>query len=295
VAFVEKTAIGTFVNAETSMPCTVTAFSVKIACPGDGVMEMTIAREVIAHWNSHHALEEKRILLPLDEEAASENASQDLLVEFFSDLSEIPDMTIPGDADSDIDRQIKDGKPVLVYFSHARGDLNRSPQPRGCVLDDFKQRHVGATVDSYGDEKEFRAKFSQQLDAVISDHAHFKPIAPLCDAKAVSVAPRPAPVPLSACAREILVEACDDFEAYIGRIKVGNMLRIQANGKQLVEPQDAASIAKWDAAFNELLLGDYIRDAGCNGQLFQISTKGFEFLKTIGKTPIGYIAELGGM
>jgi hypothetical protein len=39
----------------------------------------------------------------------------------------------------------------------------------------------------------------------------------------------------------------------------------------------------------------FIRDAGCNGQLFQISTKGFDFLKTIGKTPVGYIAELGGM
>ena len=277
------------------MPCTVTAFSVKIACPGDAAMEMTIAREVIADWNSRHALEENRILLPFGEGTACQHATQDLLVEFFSDMSEVPEIAFPGEADSEIDRQLQEGKPVLVYFSEARGDLNRSRQPQGRVLEDFKKRHVAATVDSYGDEKEFRAKFSQQLDATVSGHAFFKSAAlVLPDAKA-NISETPRVVPLSACARQILSEACDDFEAYIGRMKVGNTLRIQANGKQLVEQQDAATVAKWDSAFNELFLGDYIRDAGCNGQLFQITTKGFEFLKTIGKTPIGYIAELGGM
>ena len=101
--------------------------------------------------------------------------------------------------------------------------------------------------------------------------------------------------PLSLCAQAILVEACDDFEAYIGRIKVGDSLRIQANGKQLVEQGVPGAVAKWEGAFQELLGGGFIRDAGCNGQLFQISTKGFEFLKTVGNTPIGYIAEMGGM
>ena len=102
-------------------------------------------------------------------------------------------------------------------------------------------------------------------------------------------------MPLSACAQEILIEACDDFEAYIGRNKVGTTLKIQANGKQLVEQGNPETVAKWDRAFDELLSGGYIHDAGYNGQLFQISTRGFEFLKSIGKTPVGYIAELGGM
>jgi hypothetical protein len=100
---------------------------------------------------------------------------------------------------------------------------------------------------------------------------------------------------LSPWAQTILIEACDDFEAYIGRIKAGGTLKIQANGKQLVEQNDPAAAAKWESAFQELLSGEFIRDAGCNGQLFQISTKGFAFLKSIGKTPVGYIAELGGM
>ena len=151
-----------------------------------------------------------------------------------------------------------------------------------------------ASVDTYGNEKEFRAKFARQLDALLKTHEHFQ-------AAPVALAPEAKPLdprrtgPLDPWAQRILVEACDDFEAYIGKSTLGGTLRIQANGKQLVEQTDAESLAKWASAFNELLHGGYIRDAGCNGQLFQISPKGFEFLKTLGKSPVGYIAELGGM
>ncbi len=64
------------------MPSTVTLYSVKIACPGDAAMELVVAREVIAQWNAHHALAEKRVLLPLGEDVAGD-AGHDLLLEFF--------------------------------------------------------------------------------------------------------------------------------------------------------------------------------------------------------------------
>ncbi len=151
-----------------------------------------------------------------------------------------------------------------------------------------------ATVESYGNEKEFRAKFARQLEETVHVHEHFQ-----AAVAAPALSPKPLDPrrtgPLDPWAQRILVEACDDFEAYIGRSTLGGSLRIQANGKQLVEQTDAESLAKWESAFNELLHNGYIRDAGCNGQLFQISTKGFEYLKTLGKTPVGYIAELGGM
>jgi hypothetical protein len=168
----------------------------------------------------------------------------------------------------------------------------------GGTIDEFKRRYMTATVESYADDKEFRGKFTRDIDQIVSTHEHFKPEA------AAAPSPLAAPPkaldprrtgPLSPWAQTILVEACDDFEAYIGRIKAGGMLKIQANGKQLVEQTDAASIAKWESAFDELVAGDFIHDVGCNGQLFQISAKGFEFLKSIGKTPVGYIAEMGGM
>jgi hypothetical protein len=90
----------------------------------------------------------------------------------------------------------------------------------------------------------------------------------------------------------LLISACDDPEAYLARVQVGGSLKIQVNGKQYVTPDSAA---KWQAAFDELIRENMIRDVGCNGQLFQISGPGFKFLESIGKTPVGYIAELGGM
>ncbi len=273
------------------MPCTVTAFSVKIASLGDAGMELTIAREVIGDWNARHALDQKRILLPQDGMDARAISSSDMMIAFVCGKT-----GTFGGIEAEIELHLQGGRPGLVYFSEGRVDLAGGHASPGRPLEEFRKRHAAAIIDSYADEKELRAKLARQLDATISTHAHFKAGEPdLADVIPVLPDVAPAAEPLSPCAVTILSEACDDFEAYIGRIKAGGMLRIQANGKQLVEQNDAVTVAKWDSAFNELLNGDYIRDAGCNGQLFQISTKGFDFLKTIGKTPVGYIAELGGM
>jgi hypothetical protein len=275
------------------MPSTVSLYSVKIACPGDAAMELIVARDVIAQWNAHNSLDEKRILLPLGEDVAGD-AEHDLLLEFFCGAT-IPTEAEAAAAEEEIESQLRHGRPALIYFSDARADFSGNDALARAALEEFQKRHMTATVDTYGDEKEFRAKFARQLEALLKTHEHF-----------LAAAAKPAPAepktldprrtgPLDPWAQRILVEACDDFEAYIGRSKLGGTLRIQANGKQLVEQTDPESLAKWESAFNELLHGAYIRDAGCNGQLFQITPKGFEFLKTLGKTPIGYIAELGGM
>jgi len=262
-------------------------------------MELIIAREIIREWNALNAFAQNRILLPLDDQDGSRShCPNDMLIAFFCGASGEP-IDRSRDIESEIERQLKEGRPAHVYFSGARVDLIGTDADRAEALERFKKKYAPATVDLYGDEKEFRAKFARNLDATITTHPHFK-----TDEPETLTAPAAAPAsscsrsteaPLSACAQLILIEACDDFEAYIGRIKIGNMLKIQANGKQLVEQGDLAAVTKWDGAFGELLSGGYIRDAGCNGQLFQISAKGFEFLKSMGKSPVGYIAELGGM
>lgn len=278
------------------MPCTVTAFSVKIAFPGTAAMESIIAREVMAGWNAHHALEEKRILVPLDEEEKPDPRGTDLLVSFFCDSPASGPSSSSDEAEAEIEKQLKGGKPALIYFSEARDGLAGHPMPEGHGLVDFKKRFAAAMIESYANEKELRAKISQQLEAMMCGHNYFKPAEPASTLTAQAAAPESKPdAPPSEYAQVILFEACDDFEGYIGHVKTATQLRIQANGKQLVEPQTPENIAKWDAAFHELLSNGYIRDAGFNGQLFQISAKGFAFLKTIGRNPVGYIAELGGM
>jgi hypothetical protein len=273
------------------MPCTVTAYSVKIASPGGAGMELTIVRDAIREWNAHQAWEQKRILLPLDGESPGAPHSADMVIAFFCGAAN----ELASVVEAQIEKQVQAGHPALAYFSEGRADLTGGPQSPGRAMNEFSKRYPTAAVDSYGDEKELRAKFARQLDITVGNHVHFK----TDSHESLEAVPIPALVPaskaLSMCAQSILVEACDDFEAYVGRIRTPTMLRIQANGRQLVDQQDACTIEKWDSAFDELVANDFIHPAGGNGQLFQISTKGFAFLKSIGKSPVGYIAEMGGM
>ena len=267
------------------MPSVLTAYSVKIASPGEAVAEFLLAREAVAEWNTRHAWSDKHILLPLDGEGAV--SPGDLLVECF-----VPSRSRPGESrlrgtEAEIEQYLDSGRPALIYVSEARSGFAGLAGPEQADLAILKQRYSPrALVDSYGDEKEFRAKFARDLEATLTGHAYFHGEIP---------SPASAAQGLSKWGETLLVEACEDFEAYISRIKTGGTLKIQANGKQLVEQGDPEALVRWGTAFEEILTGGFIRDVGYNGQLFQISSKGFDYLKGIGKTPVGYIVEMGGM
>jgi hypothetical protein len=271
-----------------------TLFSVKIASPRDVAMEAAMACDVIREWNAGHALRENRVLLPLSENVPA--AGCDLLVAFLHPTPGAPMETM----EMEIESYLEDKKAVFIYLSEARTALGHA----GATHEDAercKARYAGrAVVDSFKDEKEFRARFAQQLEATLLLMPALAPTTPpevLPDAEPApaSAAPPAAPGPISDLGRQLLFAACDDPEAYLGRLKDGNSLKIQANGEQFVPPGDAAAMAQWEAAFQEILDRGYIRDAGCHGRLFQISSAGFAYLKTQGKSPVGYIAELGSV
>ncbi len=264
-------------------------------------MESVIAREVVYEWNAAHSWTEKKALLPLHfaEDSSGEKAAlSDLLVAFFCVSQGTPSDASARGIDLETERQLKAGRPALIYFSEARVDFAPAEAHELAELEQFKKRYPSeAVVDSFRDEKEFRAKFALQLEATVRKHPHFQLAPETPPAAATPVLPEthpPAPE-YSKSAQALLMQACDDPEAYIARMKDSRGLKIQVNGRQLVEAGNPESMATWEGAFNELLAGGLIRDAGCNGQLFQISNQGFAFLETLGKFPIGYIAELGGM
>lgn len=279
------------------MPSQVTLFSVKIASPRDVEIEAAMACDVLRDWNATHALTDKVVLLPLQAEANSELPC-DVLIAFLHAAPGTPMET--GTIEREIECYLRSGRPAFIYFSEARVALARAGD--NCERE-FKNRYASqAVVDSFSDEKEFRAKFAQQLEATVRSHPSFGlgggegTAAVAVASEPTPDAPKPAPIGLSERAQKLLITACEDPEAYIGRHRDGDVLKLQANGEQLVEQGDPDALVKWEAAFNELLHGGYIRDAGCHGRLFQISTKGFEYLlNELGKAPVGYIAELGSV
>jgi hypothetical protein len=274
------------------MPSPVTAFSVKITAPGEVAIKAALAREALYEWNGIRSWEEKKAFLPLPPESGEGATSSDLLITFFCGPQR---SSAPAPAgDQEIERRIKSGHPVLVYFSEARTDLMAIDADEARVLEDLKKSYPAEVmIESFKDEKELRAKLAQNLDTLIRYHAHFRTDGEVSVPKSESL-PHSAPV-YSKEAQVLLMNACDDPEVYLARMNDVRGLKIQVNGRQFVEPGNAESAKVWDSAFHELVQAGLIRDAGCNGQLYQISTKGFEFLATLGKYPIGYIAELGGM
>jgi hypothetical protein len=264
-----------------------TLFSVKIASPRDVAMEAAMACDVLREWNAAHALRDRKVLLPLTDSAP---CTCDMLVAFLHPTPGAPMATM----EQEIEAYLAEKRAVFIYFSEARAAFGHAGQHAD--VERCKARYAGrAVVDSFNDEKEFRARFAQQLEATLQllpSLAPSTPPDPLPDAEPPPAADEGA---VSDLARQLLFAACEDPEAYIGRLKDGATLKIQANGQQLVPAGDLAAAEQWEAAFNEILHRGFIHDAGCHGRLFQISTEGFAYLKTLGKTPVGYIAELGSV
>ena len=280
------------------MPSAVTAYSVKIASSGDLAMEDVVAREVIYEWNGGHSWKEGKALLPLNRASSScsENldSASDLLVAFFCARTGAPNQPA---IEPEIERQVHEKRPVLIYVSGGRADLAHAAGKEVPTVEELRKRFgPEAPVEAFRDEKEFRARFTQQLDAMVMCHPHFRikgEFLPAQAAPAMTEKHPTAPPEYSKLAQALLIQACDDPEAYIGHVQDSRGLKIQVNGRQLVEKPEMA--AEWEAAFQEVLAAGLIRDAGFNGQLFQISPEGFKFLETLGKFPIGYIAELGSV
>jgi len=266
-----------------------TLFSVKIASPRDVAMEAAMACDVIREWNAAHSLRDRKVLLPLTDPAP---CHCDMLVAFLHPMPGAPMATM----EKEIEAYLADKRSVFIYFSEARaafGDAVEHADVERC-----KARYAGrAVVDSFNDEKEFRARFAQQLEAtlqLLSGLVPTTPPEPLPDIEPLA-SPAAESGEISDLARQLLFAACEDTEAYLGRLKDGATLKIQANGQQLVPANDPSAAAQWEAAFNEILQRGLIHDAGCHGRLFQISNEGFAYLKTLGKVPVGYIAELGSV
>ena len=250
-----------------------------------------MACDVIREWNAVHARRDKKVLLPVVESAPE---SCDMLVAFLHPTPGAPMETM----ELEIESYLADRKSVFIYLSEARTAFGHAATHEDAEL--CRSRYTGrAVVDSFKDEKEFRSRFAQQLESTLQLVPSLAPTTPpevLPDAEPAAPAEDSSPKgEISDLARQLLFAACDDPEAYLGRLKDGNTLKIQANGHQFVPANDPAATGQWDAAFQELLAAHYIRDAGCHGRLFQISTEGFAWLKSQGKSPVGYIAELGSV
>jgi hypothetical protein len=259
-----------------------------IASPSDVAQERRVIRDVVHEWNSIHAEDRGVVLMPIGWETHSspsmgERAQEiinvqilrdsDLLVAAFWTRLGSPTGKAPSGTVEEIEEHIAAGKPTMIYFSSAPVHPDSVDNEQYRALREFKAacRQRGL-VEEYESISEFREKFASQLAQTVIRHF----VAQKPDADAASDTTQRPKVPvLSEAARELLLEASQDPDGVVLRTETVSGSEVETNGRDLVEPGNARSAAKWRGAIDELHALGLLEDRSHRGEIFNITDAGY--------------------
>lgn len=158
-------------------------FRVLIASPSDVTEEREIAVRTIQEWNDLHSHDRQIVLLPLRWESHSSPEygrrpqevinrqivdDCDFLVGVFWSKIGSPTGVKESGTIEEIHRVANASKPVMLYFSNAKKDLEDIDLEQLAKLREFKKRtYPNALVENYTTQVEFRDKLSKHLEMQI--------------------------------------------------------------------------------------------------------------------------------
>ncbi|MGF6153443.1 hypothetical protein [Pseudomonas fluorescens] len=272
-------------------------FNVMVASPGDVLAERAVFREVIHEWNAVNSEVKQIVLMPVGWETHSspEMGAQpqdiinkqvlhscDLLVGIFWVRAGTPTTEFASGTIEEIEKHIAAGRLAMLYFSSTPAAMDDVDFQQYETLKKFKatcrDRGLYESFDSLAD---FRNKFSRHLQLKINSHEMFE--LPELDAPESLSTPlfsSPAPL-LSPEARILLKEASQDTHGHIMYLRFLGGAAIQTNGRNFIESKERRDIAKWEAALNQLQSERLIVDRGHKGEVFEITSAGYELADTI--------------
>jgi len=271
-------------------------FNVMIASPGDVASERNIIREMIYEWNAVHSRARKIVLLPVGWESHSSPEMGkrpqeilnnqmldkcDLIVGvFWTRIGTSTGKYISGTVE-EIEKHIDAGKPTMIYFSEQPARLDSVDSEQYERLKEFKASCKSRGLyETYDNHAEFKEKFYHHLQIKVNEHAIFfsnsnEPIPEM-------IYPSNTKIPqMSEEARILLKEASMDNHGTILYVRTFGSTDIQTNGKNLVPEQEPRIIALWESALNELLNADLIIERGHKGEVFQVTSRGYEIADMI--------------
>lgn len=268
-------------------------FNIMVASPSDVESERSIVREVAHEWNAIHSEMRKIVLLPVGWEThlSPEMGSRpqeiinskilekcDVLVGVFwtrfgTDTGKYPSGTV-----EEIEEHMKTGKPTMLYFSNRPVHPDSIDREQYAKLIEFKQscqsRGVYETYDGLND---FKDKFFRHLQIKINDDKFF--FLPNLEQTQDSPFIEESNVPIPKLSEEavfILREASQDKNGAILHTRTIGGTSIQTDGKNLIPEQSSRTVAKWEAALNELISNELIVDRGYKGEVFEITDRGYQ-------------------
>lgn len=258
-----------------------------IASPTDVSKERQLVREVIQSWNAVHAEDKKIVIMPVGWEThASPQMGErpqaiinkqvlgncDILVAVFWTRLGSPTGKAASGTVEEIEEHLAAGKPTLLYFSSVPVLPGSVDQEQYSALQGFKEScKTRGLIEEYEELGEFREKFARHLaQTIIKDFKGEK------GHESLSLLPRSEPPQLSGLAQELLIEAAKDPNGIIMQIDTMAGTHVSTNGREFGELGDARSEAKWRGVVNELERNGLIEDRAGKGDVFFVTSEGYE-------------------
>lgn len=264
--------------------------SVMIASPGDVLRERQIVRDLLHEYNDLYARANKCVLLPVGWETHSAPDLSgrpqeiinkrvlkdcDILVGIFWTRIGSPTGVEESGTVEEIKRHIEERKPAMVYFSSMPIAPDSVDQKQYDALKSFKQWCMDrGIVQPYDDHADFAAKFRKHIQMVIRDddlinqgrqaaHEHIElPIQRLEDKIGEEA--------------KIIISKSAEAQGQILCMNYIGGRSIQAGRDNLLKDADHRTIAKWEAAIEELEVNGLIVARGHKREIFELTAKGYE-------------------
>lgn len=285
------------------MAYSATVFSVMIASPGDVLEERNLVRDVIHEWNDLNATATSCVLMPVAWEShsrpemgarAQEVINEqvldncDLLVGVFWTRLGTPTGEFASGTVEEIRRHVDAGKPAMVYFSTAPVAPQSIDFAQFEALKQFKDwcKTVGL-IENYDNLSQFREKFRRHIALTVRDNKYLKTLrrsagGPETVVSIGALPPTQAKPLLSPEALRLLAEATHDRSGTIIYARYLSGQALQTNGINFTDSGDRRSIARWEAALEELVGLGFIKDIGSKrNEVFQVTDAGYRFIEKL--------------
>lgn len=283
-----------------------TVFPVMIASPGDVHEERNIVRDIIHEWNDLHSSSSSFVLLPVGwdthstpdlggrpQELINEQVLKqcDLLVGVFWTRIGTPTGEAESGTVEEIQNHVQSGKPAMIYFSTAPIAPQSIDNEQFARLTKFKNWcKTQGIIEEYDNLSSFSDKFRRHIHIVVRDNKYLRSKGGSQDTdgeqllslhREQSAENHDASFGLSEEARQLLIEASKDKGGLIISLRHMGGQSIQTNGINFTDSGDRRSVARWEAAVEQLLDNDLIVARGDKNQVFELTNKGYELADSL--------------
>lgn len=269
-----------------------------IASPKDVEHECQLARQAINKWNALHSEDKEVVLLPIgwDTHTAPEMgdhpqkiidkqilAETDLLVAIFLHRLGTPTLDAQSGTAHEIDSHTQSGKPAMVYFLEEKVDPSEFNREQYDKLVGFKQDMKNKGLLNECKRNHFENKFLEHLTITVNKNEYIQKKKLQIEVTNFEDFGGTDEITLTGEAKTLLMEAVNDRNGQIMKIRTMSGTSIQTKEHNLIPNQNPRTIAKWEYALDELFNNDFVEERGHKGEVFAVTHKGYEYVDTLKK------------